>query len=473
MNKNHPGQTDLLDYLENLLPTSNEIVFNKPLQGELDFSILKDCHFDNITSITLESGEVTHIQNLPKTLLKLNVSNNKIEHLNQLPENIVDLNLSFNFVKKLDVKHCSKLVSLEASDNELVELHLPNEIESIMINNNKLQELDLNGLAKLKTLHCNGNPLLSIRNFPTTTIEDFRMENNPVVHIFNKIDPTDTKPTPIKINISAEDAIRKYYTLKQQYDSHVYLMKKKQYENARNVKNKNRKREIQREMSIHRYPCIKCGRPVNTLFSKKNEVYKVSCGDPSNPCGLDIEIHAAAYYPFHRVMDVFKNDLEDDKEEIIKLKMDTLFNYRTDKSAVTKFNKQYKRFMETEKIYQETVDTYDSVFFGKEKKERIKEKTKTVFEIQETMRKLLNDYKKNTVNTEGEKQQKMRDIMMLYKNELLPACKNIQTMKHEVMEITTTESTTATEHRMISLPVGLSKMDYLLGDLPVVKKYML
>lgn len=176
------GQRDLFDFLENLLPTTTEIILQKPLEGELDFSILKKCHFDNITSLVFEPGRITHLKNLPPTITKIHIANNELKALSDLPENLVELNISSNFIQKLDLRPQLKLLMLEASYNELVELNLPLNIESVIINHNKLRELDLDGLTRLKKLHCNGNPLLSIQHYPNT-IEDFLMENNPVLYI--------------------------------------------------------------------------------------------------------------------------------------------------------------------------------------------------------------------------------------------------------------------------------------------------
>lgn len=466
------GQRDVLDTLENLLPTTTEIIFQKSLEGELDFSILKKCHFDNITSLMFEPGRITQLKNLPHTIVKLHIANNELKTLTDLPENLVELNISSNSIQKLDLRQQLKLLVLEASYNELVELNLPLNIESVIINHNKLRELDLDGLTRLKTLHCNGNPLLSIQHYPNT-IEDFLMENNPVIYIDKNTEPLETstktdkqKPNPALPDISAEEAIRKYYELKSQYETTVSNRKRNLYE-----KNKKKYRRNPPPLPEQKYPCVKCGRPVNSIFSKEETIYKVQCGDPQQPCGLDIEINAGAYYPYPFVLEVFQSDIEEQKENIIKLKMDDLFHYIHEKTSVQKFNKEFKKYENTEEIYQENLALYENLYFDKKKQEIIKEKNKTVFQMQETMRKIIQDYKNDAISNESEKQEKMKDMMMFYHHELMPLYKNIQNMKYEVMEMNIDEKNE--EKTLLCYPAVLSKMYCLLGDGSSVIKYTL
>lgn len=267
-------------------------------------------------------------------------------------------------------------------------------------------------------------------------------------------------------DISAEEAIRKYYELKSQYDTSVSNRKRNLYE-----KNKKKYGKKSAPLPEQNYPCVKCGRPVNTIFSKKETIYKVRCGDPQQPCGLDIEIHAGAYYPYPIVLEVFKYDIEEQKENIIKLKMDDLFHYIHEKTSVQKFNKAFKKYENTEEIYQENLALYENLYFDSKKLETIKEKSKNVFQLQETMKKIIQDYKHDAIANESEKQEKMKDMMMFYHHELMPLYKNIQNMKYEIMEIHVDEKNE--EKTLLCYPAALSKNYCLLGDGSRVIQYTL
>jgi hypothetical protein len=90
------SQRELLDVLENLLPTIDELVFREPLHGEIDFAVLKDCGFNNITSIVFESGDVTSVRNIPAQVTRLQISNNLLTHLEDLPESLTVLDAASN-----------------------------------------------------------------------------------------------------------------------------------------------------------------------------------------------------------------------------------------------------------------------------------------------------------------------------------------------------------------------------------------
>lgn len=468
------GQMELLNFLENLSPTTTEIVLNKPLQGELDFAILKECHYDNIVSIVLEPGEVMYIRNIPNKIRKLHVANNLLQNISDLPDSLLELNLNHNGIHKLDLTMLTSLVSLEASDNELVELKLPKSIHTVIINNNRIRELDLDGLTDLKKLHCNGNPLLVIRNF-SDNINDFLMENNPTLQLLRASDETDDSSDSagtynkdkVTIDIDAEEAIQKYYELKETYEKNMATIKRSIY---RSMPKKRQRDERLQLIKTTKYPCVQCRRLVNTIFSKHDRVFKAVCGDESNPCNLNIEIHAGYYVNLNYAIQTFTEELEEKKENIIKIKMDSLFGYRTDNSAVKKFKNEFEEYENCVNILKNANEDYNNLFFNKEKDEKIKEKSKKIFELQEEMKRLLKEYemKQTQTRTDGEIQQNMEDIIALYTRELLPEYKNLQQLKYEFMEMDYENGA-----KLISLPVTLSKRNYRIGDNSTVKKFIL
>jgi hypothetical protein len=231
---------------------------------------------------------------------------------------------------------------------------------------------------------------------------------------------------------------------------------------------KKHREERMKAIQETKFPCIHCTRPVNTVFSSHNRILKVKCGDVKSPCNLNIEIHAAFYVNIQHAMVTFNDELEEKKQDIIKIKMDTLFGYRTDNSAVKKFNKQYDEYQQYDKILTNVKDFYEDIYFNKEREAKIQEKSKRVFQLQEELNKLISDYerKESTVRTDAEKQEHMQDIVLLYTRELLPEYRNLQQLKYELMEMD--ESTS----KLITSPVTLAKQNYFIGENSVVKKFI-
>jgi hypothetical protein len=334
----------------------------------------------------------------------------------------------------------------------------------VTIDNNRIRELDLDGLTKLEKLHCNGNPLLTIRNFPDT-IHDFLMENNPTLQLLKRSENNDQMEQVEVVNVEVEDAIKQYYDLKTKYEQKMSSIKKSIYDSM--SKKKQRDERIAR-LSDAKYPCVKCGRLVNTIFSNQNRILKAMCGDREHPCNLNIEIDAGFYIDLKNTIVKFSEDLEDRKENIIKIKMDSLFGYRTDKSAVRKFNKEFEEYESSEKILKNMSEIYDKLYFDDEKNEKIKQKSKQIFDLQEEMKRLLKEYemKKTQIRTDGEIQKNMEDIMALYTQQLLPEYKNLQTLKYDHIEMYYEHSA-----KIITFPLSLSKQNYRVDEKPTVKHF--
>ena len=102
--ENNTAQESLLDFLENLHPSLTEIVFKEPLNGDLDFAILKECNFTNITSIKCLPGNITSVTNLPEKITEFVCPQNLLIELDGLPKSLTILEIPDNGLKSLDFK---------------------------------------------------------------------------------------------------------------------------------------------------------------------------------------------------------------------------------------------------------------------------------------------------------------------------------------------------------------------------------
>ena len=110
-----------------------------------------------------------------------------------------------------------------------------------------------------------------------------------------------------------------------------------------------KRRELLQDMKM---PCVYCDRAVNTLFSCKNRIYKAVCGDDKNPCAFHIEIEAGKYTDVISMVNALKIvNIENERETIIKTKMDTLLNYQTENNAVKQFKHNLEEYNESKIFY--------------------------------------------------------------------------------------------------------------------------
>jgi hypothetical protein len=95
-----------------------------------------------------------------------------------------------------------------------------------------------------------------------------------------------------------------------------------------------------------KYKCINCKRPVGTVFSQKfsdNEysgfkTLSAICGDPVNPCLLNINITLDSVNLFEEYISGFDDNIKEYKNKIIKDKNDLLFGYTTSEKVLEDFN---------------------------------------------------------------------------------------------------------------------------------------
>jgi Leucine-rich repeat (LRR) protein len=460
------SQRELLDILENLLPTVDSIVFKESLHGDIDFSVMEECGFNNVTSLVFEAGDITGIRNLPKQITRIHIAQNLLTHLEDLPESLVDLNAAGNGLQRIDLSALQNLKSVNVANNELTDIILSPAIETLLCENNKLTQLDLDGMESLKTLNCNGNPLLSIMNFQDT-IEEFTMETNPALEIRRKMGQKEK--TEAKTNVELKQALNGFFELKSKYEEKRKETKTKLYERIRKKgTSKIQRREILENMKM---PCIYCGREVNTIFTVKERVYKAVCGDTKNPCDLHIEIYASKYAEVRDIYESYRGIIEDEREDIIKIKMDSLLNYKSEKSSVTKFKDSIEEYNKITDLLKEREKDYEDVFFNKEIAEKIKRKNARIFELQEQMRKMLEDYKRTGTEVGAGSQKTIQDIILFYLEELSPEYMNLDKLKYPLKEIIVGGTSDVPIFKVIQKSLESNRLDYNYSDDPQVIAY--
>jgi len=468
------AQLALLDFLEQLLPTVDEIVLKTPLQGSLDFTILSECKFDNIVGIVLHPGQVTRITNLPRTITRLHVADNLLQDLAELPDSLVDLDAKNNGFRALDLSYLRHLKSVHVSENELRELKLPQSVETVHCENNQLVELDLAGLDHLRTLHCSGNPVLVIRNAASQT--QIHMENNPVSEIQRQLSKEKERRKGISskdkdssaIQIDLHVAIEMYMEKKNQYESKLKMILRK---NADSMTTSNMKRS-ERRANLRQLrmlaPCIKCARPVTTIFSNRDRIYRAKCGDPKHPCELDVEIHAGFYQDLGYGLQLVREETEETKQKIIQLKMDSVFNYKTEKQALAQ-SEEYKKNYELDVWTLENVkQKYEDLQMSEERKDHVAKLQKQIYAIEAQIHQILDAKRTSSVSSIAlsEEARLTQDAMDLYVNELMPTHQELQRTVYEWMEM---ECRGIDEYHLIEKHSKLMKRDDVLEDGKVVR----
>ena len=137
---------------------------------------------------------------------------------------------------------------------------------------------------------------------------------------------------------SYNDALEKYYSLKNEYQTE----KDKQVVKIRNESLLSVK-EKRSMFSALKFKCINCKRPVGTIFSnnfddKTEERHlRAICGDRQKPCNLLIDINVGYCELANKSIINIEKMIDDVKVELIKAKNNMLFGYTTEEKALAKF----------------------------------------------------------------------------------------------------------------------------------------
>lgn len=211
-------------------------------------------------------------------------------------------------------------------------------------------------------------------------------------------------------------------------------------------------------------PCIHCKRPVGTIFTIENRHYRAMCGDPqeSTRC-MDIDIYAGEYNSIFEAMAAFKEGVQYNKENIIKMKLDTLFGYSAEDDSIENFKKEMAEYTENNMIYKQIRDKYTDLYDNSHRTEKIQEKTVQIFEIQERIKALYKEY------LETDNPEILKMTMHIHTAEYLPEIRNLRMLNYEIMDIVQKEE----EFHLFQRPIGIHKQNFTFGEHPRVVKFHL
>jgi hypothetical protein len=226
--------------------------------------------------------------------------------------------------------------------------------------------------------------------------------------------------------LNYKDAIIQYFKMKKEYEKGI----KSKIAKIKN-KTKDNKRKQRLMLASLKGNCIICKRNVGTIFKKINNNYLAICGDVGkNPCRLNIKIYNGISYNFFDDMHYFKEYTEKSMEEIIKQKMDVLFNYISDKKASEMFNSELKKYTDFNSGYSILLDKYKEIYENPAKKELIRLKKERIYAILEEIDERLKEYKKNPLNRDL-----LKDAMEIQQRDLIQEIEALRKIKYEQMSV--------------------------------------
>lgn len=454
------------DYFLNILEFIDkrhaiEIRFDNPMYGDLDFSVLKDRDYKRVTKIVIDKpGKITNIRNIPEGITHLTCQSQSLTAISEnLPSTIEEIDCADNMIQSFNGKNTPKLKVLKLSDNEISKIeNLPSSLLILECDNNQLRNLDLSNTTSLKTLHCSNNPLLMLEHVPNTLV-DFQMENNPFTEISHGQSRDKEKGSGSgSKRFEYLESIFDFFRLKNQYETKLHELKKKAFDRG------NTRRESIRNVKMVKAPCVSCKRKVGTIFKIHDRRYVAVCGDKEKPCNLDIQIYNSNSIHLGELLDLYKMQfIEKKKENIIKQKMDTLFNYVSEREAIIDFKADLKELNESSTSYKRILHDYDNLYNNETRKLQIQRKQEEIYRLQGDISKMMEQYKKT-----GNKKT-LTDAMEMHVRDLNPAIQNLRHLKYDTMYMEDTGEISQLVQRDIAFDKNYDKG---LSEEPRVIKYV-
>lgn len=456
---NNTAQEQLLDFLETLHPAITELIFTESLTGDIDFHILTECNFTNITSIKFIEGNITSIRNLPDRITELICPANLLIELNNLPQKLIILDIRENGVKKIDFRHLTSLRFLNISRNAFLDIrNLPITLEKLYCSDNQIKTLHLEGIENLQTLYCENNAMITIEHFPDT-ITDLRMDNNPNLKTIRENNDITENEQPADIT----ETLNMFFKLKSKYEKGRLQKKRDIYTISKDQGLG--KKAIENKLRAIRIKCIRCsnlGSPEGTIFKIKDRKYTAVCG-AEHPCDLNIRIFGGLFSDLYYYLTIFKNSIEETKSITIQQKLDSIFNYTSENDSIIEFKKIIKDYSEENAIFKDLDEKYKEIYENSERNEKIEEKKLHIEELKARINEMVIEYSKTGNH-------KVLNIaMQLYANELLPEIRNLRYLLNEINDVIVSGN----KRILFQRQNQLTKLDYTMDDPPKVEKFII
>jgi Leucine-rich repeat (LRR) protein len=461
LDENNTAQQSLIDILDTLSPgNTRELHISTPLSGELDFSVLEKMGFKKVRSIHLAEGKVTDIIHIPKSVVELVCAHNILITLEHLPPMLTSLNCEHNHLSHLKVGGLDHLETLNCANNDLTELaDLPESLVEINCEFNDISKLNLSGLERLETLNCANNKIMVLQNLPASLV-DFKMANNPLTEVEHRAHSTKAEEhkqdeaTAAKIGYL--ESLSEYFRLKDKYESKARILRRKAFTSAPNKKTG----KLRAAKVVP--PCINCGRAVGSFFGKVDEQYMAKCGDRDSPCNLHIQLFTSDFYRMDELLQSYREIVEESKENIIRLKLDTLFNYTSEKVSTDKFKKELHKYNEATALYANFMEEYEEVYRNKSRAELISRKTQEIQEILEHLAEMRQEYDKE------QSPKLLTSLVETYIDDIMPKVEYLRQTRFPVMEMV--EDARGHLH-LTQREVPITKYDYAYTEMPKVIKF--
>ena len=217
-----------------------------------------------------------------------------------------------------------------------------------------------------------------------------------------------------------KNALLNYYLLKQSYEEKINTKKLKILRNQTLSK-----REKRQKFLIMEKNCIKCNKEGGTIFNTDGTILSARCGNVENPCDLNIKINRGSFTNIRQMYDNIIEDYESLQNDIIKTKLNLLFNYSSEEETIKHFEELRTLIKQDTDILEYTKKELINIINNPQKNNDLKKKLDDFYKLKEELKVLQKEYYDN------QNPMLINDMVEKYISEIFPLVTEIRLLKYK------------------------------------------
>ena len=262
-------------------------------------------------------------------------------------------------------------------------------------------------------------------------------------HIQRAADPNDFRGMvypyqliPEEERTKINDAIHGYYSLKEKYNSALEKRRQRLINDpVMNWKTLSAQQKARR-LAMIKPMCVVCKQDGGSIFTETDGKLKAICGNISQPCGFHIEVSRGKYISLETLMNESLEEVRATKDEIIRMKLDLLFQFINEDELLAQFDAVQHKLQEQMKMYSEFRTYYLSVTDNEDRRKDTATHTRVISERIAQIKEYMTEFRES----EWKNRSIIDDILVLYQQDIEPAFLKLRETKYVYSQVETTEN---------------------------------
>ena len=260
-------------------------------------------------------------------------------------------------------------------------------------------------------------------------------------HLQRAADPNDFRGMVYAYQLIPEEerakinaAIHGYYSLKEKYNSALEKRRQRLMNDpVINWKSLSAQQKAKR-LAIIKPACIVCKQEGGSIFTETDGKLKAICGNISQPCGFHIEVDRGKYISLETLMNESLEEVRATKDEIIRMKLDLLFQFINEDELIEQFDAVQHKLQEQLKMYAEFRTYYLSVTDNDDIQKDTDIHTRVISEKVAQIKEFMTEFR----DSEWKNRSIIDDILVLYQQDIEPAFLKLRETKYVYTQVETT-----------------------------------